>query len=961
VKTLNAIVGLTENKPAPKQRTGAIRAQAQQAPAGHTGAFYPPRIAGRELIRAFRAADWPTPDARQAFVEDAGSAESADLLKLLELVTGKRSAAETLKHRERCDAFGRIAVRASDPALFVPFVRALKGGDSVLAKCLAPAIPGVNDVAQQGELCDLLRSEDTRQRELAAGVLKQLGARPALLERLAEMVRERGFPARREVVELVLSTAGGRAVTVLAALLRVRDPRDRAMAVRGLADPRCVEGNTEEALAALALALQDRDERVAVRAVAAFAASCSEDALFRRLGVFLESDDAAHVKAVVAGLGRFGSARSIRALERRFLSGPDDIRFLVLDTLEQIGTDAVVPALVEALANRRLPIRTRAGEVLSRLSRSGKVAIERTIIWLLRSPDVEVRRMAADIASTVDDTAGRFWPSLLRFLRDEDWWVRERVADALVTMAGKQLTAPVVGFLSDPSGVVRRFAIGVLERLRDPDSLGALVRAAQSDPDWWVQERAIEAIAVLRDGRAVPYLLELLGKEPDLRLICVRAVGDMGVTAAAPTVAALLSADDVDVRRAALECLETLRATGQSEAVQARLQDEDPRVRAAARELLVRWEVAGFQQVEPTLLEALSDLDQMLVRGVEAGAEDILVGSGRIPMAKRMGRLLPLAEQALGEEALRSSLMPLLSTAQIEALRGLEDVDLTHELPSHGMRFRAHVYQEQAGIAATFRPVGSGSRDLASLGLPDTVVSLAGLKDGLVVVAGGTGSGKTSTIAALIDHINRTSNRHIVSLEDPIEVVHGSERSLVNQRELGTHTRSFERALHATLRQDADVILAGELRDLATTDFALTAAETGHLVLCTSHTLTAQTTVDRLVNVYPSARQDQARSRLSECLRSTVCQAVLREKEGASTCLAVEVMFNNDAIGSLIRQGKTFQIPSVIATSREQGMQLMDVHLMQLLKAGRVGAEEAYMKAHNKADFESLLEAGQGS
>lgn len=955
MKTLTAIVGLTERRSPAEQRPGAAR----QAAAGRPAAQ--PRLSGRELVKRFRDAAWASPEERLALVEDAGVPETADLLKLLETVTSRRNSAEMTKHRERCDVLGRIAQRASDPALFVPFVRTLRGGDWHLSRCLAPAIPGVNDVSAQGELCDLLRSEEPRLRDLVAGILAQLGARPALLERLADMVAERNFPARREVVELVLTTAGGRAVPVLRSMLGVSEARDRAMAVRALADPRCSESNLAAALSALATALQDPDDNVVVRAVAAYSVACSEDDYFRRLGVFLESDDVAIVKSAVAGLSRFSSARVVRALERRFAAGPDEVRFLVLDTLERIGTDAVVPALVEALGSKRLPVRTRAGEVLSQLSRSGRVAIERTLIWLLRSPDVEVRRMAADIASTVDDSAGRFWPSLLRFLRDEDWWVRERVADALVAMAGRQLTAPVVGMLSDASAVVRRFAVGVLERLRDPESLGALVLAARGDSDWWVQERAVEAIAVLRDVRAVPYLLEMCGSQPDLRLVCVKALGDMGASAAAPHVAALLSADDVDVRRAALSCLETLHATSQGEVVQARLQDDDPRVRREARELLVRWEVAGFAHVEPTLLDALSGLDKLLVEGVEVGAEDILIGGDRVPTAKRMGRLVPLGREPLSRDAVRSSLMPLLSAAQAEALHGLEDIDLTHELPSHGLRFRVHVYREQHGLAATFRPVSNNVCDLASLGLPDAVVSLAGLKDGLVVVAGGAGSGKTTTLAALVAHVNRTSNRHIVSLEDPIEVVHASARSLVNQRELGTHTRSVERALHATLRQDADVILAGELRDLATTDFALTAAETGHLVLCTSHTLNAQTTVERLINAYPAARQDQARSRLAECLRATFCQAVLKDQSGAGSCLAVEVMLNNDAISSLIRQGKTFQIPSVIATSREQGMQLLDVHLLALLKSGRVSAAEAYMKANSKAEFEAALSLETGA
>ena len=244
---------------------------------------------------------------------------------------------------------------------------------------------------------------------------------------------------------------------------------------------------------------------------------------------------------------------------------------------------------------------------------------------------------------------------------------------------------------------------------------------------------------------------------------------------------------------------------------------------------------------------------------------------------------------------------------------------------------------------------------MESLGLPSVVSTFGNFKNGLVLVGGPTGSGKSTTLASLIDYINRTSARHVVTLEDPIEAVHLSQRSLVNQREKGTHTSSFASALRATLRQDPDVILVGELRDHETISFAVSAAETGHLVLGTVHTVSADASMDRIINSFPTAQQPQVRTMLAETLRAVVCQHLIRKKDKQGRVLAVEVMINNEATANLIRKGKTYQISSIIAQSRELGMQTMDNDILRLVRAGIVAEEEGYAKALDKKAFEAGL------
>jgi twitching motility protein PilT len=599
-------------------------------------------------------------------------------------------------------------------------------------------------------------------------------------------------------------------------------------------------------------------------------------------------------------------------------------------------------------------------EILTRLGKAGKIDLARTVIWLLRSRDVNVRRMAVELVQTVENPDGELWAKLLTFLRDEDWWVRERVMDALADMAGEKLLRHLAGFLQDPSDIIRRFGVDALLRLRSPASLGTLLRTAASDPDWWVRERAIEAVAAIRDPRAVPHLVDILLKNPHLQVACLTSLAELGGDAAAPHVASLLQSDDSDVQLAALRCLRVVGGSAQAPVVQPLLRDPRPEVRALARELIVRWGDASRAERAPGE-QPLSVLDQLLVAVAHRQGDDLILAPGRKPLMKRMGITAPIAATVLSAEKVKSLLAPHLSLQQLEGLDGGQEVDFSYRVESEDLRFRVNVFQQLGGVGAVFRIIKASLPELEKLGLPPVVTGLAELQNGLVLVGGATGAGKSTTLAALIDHINRAAPRHIITLEDPIEVVHKWDRGLVNQREVGTHTGSFTAALRSTLRQDPDVVLVGELRDLPTISFAVTAAETGHLVFGTIHTVSAAGTVDRLVNAFPAGQQDHVRSMLAGSLRAVICQHLVPRADGHGRCLAVEVMLNSDAVANLIRKGKAFQIPSVISTSREQGMQLMDVELLRLAREGTISVDEAYARALSKKDFESLISAQDGS
>jgi twitching motility protein PilT len=270
-------------------------------------------------------------------------------------------------------------------------------------------------------------------------------------------------------------------------------------------------------------------------------------------------------------------------------------------------------------------------------------------------------------------------------------------------------------------------------------------------------------------------------------------------------------------------------------------------------------------------------------------------------------------------------------------------------------RFRANLFADRKGIGAVFRLIPNEIRTVEDLGLPPAVVELCGLNKGLVLVTGPTGSGKSTTLAALIDYINRTRDDHVITIEDPIEFVHPSKRCIVNQREVGTHTGSFQRALRAALREDPDVLLVGELRDLETMAIAIETAETGHLVFGTLHTNTAPSTVDRVIDQFPHERQEQIRMMLSESLKGVVSQ-ILCKRAGGGRAAALEVLLCTSSVANLIREGKTFQIPSVMQTARGQGMVTLNDSLIDLVKRGVVEPAEAYRKAVSKAELKGLLE-----
>jgi twitching motility protein PilT len=338
----------------------------------------------------------------------------------------------------------------------------------------------------------------------------------------------------------------------------------------------------------------------------------------------------------------------------------------------------------------------------------------------------------------------------------------------------------------------------------------------------------------------------------------------------------------------------------------------------------------------------------------EQGASDLHLVSGQQPILRIRGEVERVKYDVLTNDGLKSMLYEITPEHKIKQFEETGDVDFAYEIPNLA-RYRANFFLQKYGIAAVFREIPSKITTCAELGLPQVVAKLASLPRGLVLVTGPTGSGKSTTLAAIIDEANRVRKDHIITIEDPIEFVHESKSCIVNHREIGIHTKSFSTALRGALREDPDIILVGELRDLETINLAVEAASTGHLVFGTLHTTSAAKTVDRIIEVFPSSEQAQIRSTLADGIRAVLAQVLFKRVDKKGRCAALEIMIATPAVRNLIRESKTFQIPSMIQTGKKYGMQLLDDAIMDLYGRGWIGADEAYMKANDKSRFRAML------
>ena len=340
----------------------------------------------------------------------------------------------------------------------------------------------------------------------------------------------------------------------------------------------------------------------------------------------------------------------------------------------------------------------------------------------------------------------------------------------------------------------------------------------------------------------------------------------------------------------------------------------------------------------------------------DQGASDLHLIAGQQPALRIRGEVERVKYQQLDNDQLRAMLYEIAPEDKIKVFEETGDVDFGYEIPGLA-RYRANFFMQRNGVGAVFRQIPNNILTCEQLSLPPVVAKLASLPRGLVVVTGPTGSGKSTSLAAIIDEANRLRKDHVITVEDPIEFVHESRGCIINQREIGIHTKSFSAALRGALREDPDIILVGEMRDLETISLAIEAAATGHLVFATLHTSSAMKTVDRIVEVFPENQQAQVRSNLSDSIRAVVAQVLFKRVDQKGRIPALEILIATPAVRNLIREQKTHQLASSMQTGKKYGMQVLDDAIMNLYNKGYVSAGDCYLKANEKQRFRPLLNA----
>jgi len=642
-------------------------------------------------------------------------------------------------------------------------------------------------------------------------------------------------------------------------------------------------------------------------------------------------------------------------------SDDEDLRFRAIGVLARYPSlDHVEPLLRRCSDSPR--VQEAATSALAPLLSGSESRFNDMILPLLADANPKVRQMATRILATQDPA--RVADSFLRGFCNSYGPARDRAIEGLRTLGSRFLQA----FLerdNDPSPGVAALASSIAVSVRSPDVVPHCMRYLKGG-DWWLRDRAAQALAEIRDERALPALLEML-EDPDSDLSAAAALGVWGTPQALPSLLEAFKRGTKDLRLEILEAFGLIPDPRVPPLLEQIIKTVgDPLIREKTVRILAHragdvpfyeglpGTVAGFepldftQHLEPTMMDFFRH-----ARAVNAS--DLHVAVGTRPHVRIAGRLTPLPLPESTPEQLEVWIPPLLSSERRAELAQRRQIDFCYKDAELG-RFRTNVFYQRKGLNAVFRLVPFEIPTLSDIGLPENLWEITTLSQGLVLVTGPAGCGKTTTLAALINRINETERVHILTIEDPIEYVHTMKESLINQREVPSHSGSFAKALRQSLREDPDVILVGEMRDLETISLAITASETGHLVLGTLHTGTAAATVDRVINAFPPDQQGQIRMMISDSLKVVLSQALLPRRDGSGRVAAFEVLRNTSNVAGLIRDGKTFQIPTAMQTGGASGMMLMDTALMNLVNEGAVEPRDAYNRAQRKDAFEPFLE-----
>jgi len=641
----------------------------------------------------------------------------------------------------------------------------------------------------------------------------------------------------------------------------------------------------------------------------------------------------------------------------------EDLRFRAIQVLARYPHESYVEPLLRHCRHDSTRIKDAAVNTLMPLLAQADARWNELVLPLLTDVNPKVRKIASRLLEAQDPA--RVADAFLNTYGAIYGPDRERAVGALRELGPNYIRA----FLerdNDPHPGIAALAASIAVTIESPEVVPHCIRFLTGS-EWWLRDRAAQVLAKIKDPRALPALMQMLS-DPESDMSAASALGAWGAPETLPGLLEAYKRGAKDLRLEILDAFARIpdpRTQGLLESITRA--DPDPLVREKAVRLLASRAgetstggEGGPRSFEPVDFQSRQDpeLSELLRHARAVGASDLHIAAGVVPHVRIHGVLTPLRVKETTSERAESLMAPILTGNRAEVLRAQRQIDFCHKDPDLG-RFRTNIFYERKGLKGVFRLVPWDVPNLTDVGLPESIWDITQYSQGLALVTGSSGCGKTTTLAALVDQINETQRSHVLTIEDPIEYVHTSKEALVNQREIPSHSGSFAKALRQSLREDPDVILVGEMRDLETIALAITASETGHLVLGTLHTTTAATTVDRIINVFPPDQQGQIRMMIADSLKVVISQTLLPRKDGSGRVAAFEILRNTPNVAGLIREGKTFQLPTAIMTGSASGMILMDNALLNLVNEGTIEPQVAYDRATRKELFEQFLEPEQ--
>jgi twitching motility protein PilT len=638
------------------------------------------------------------------------------------------------------------------------------------------------------------------------------------------------------------------------------------------------------------------------------------------------------------------------------------VREKALEVLTSQAPNSSIELFVEQLPLASYAIQQMIVGALTRAAAGRGPEFADKLLPLVASGDAGTRTAVMKILMAIGDPA-EIIKRYVRFSKTLAGFVRDRALESIRAF-GDQLIDPVIDLLGDPDEDVRAAAIGVAAVFDDARIVPATITLLK-DPDWWIRIAAADALGRLKDARAVEPLIASLG-DPDLKWSAVDALGRIGDPRALNALGQLLADPLPDVRIEVLQALRHFKHPAVPQVIM-KVATGDPDRSVKTRALDILDEIAKRDQVSDADIANVRNsalvaragagdpkLHPLLMATRNGGGSDFHLSVDQPPIIRLSADLVRAQGEPFTPQQTEEMLREILTEKQWETLEKTHQLDFCYTIPQGG-RYRGNVFFDHKGYNGVFRVIPEKPPTINELGLPSQLSEIADYHQGLVIVCGPSGSGKSTTLAALVNLFNETRSDHVLTMEDPVEFVHPFKNCLINQREVGTHTESFSRALRAALREDPDVIVIGELRDNESILLALTAAETGHIVLGTLNSTSAPKAIDRIIGSFPADEQPQVRASLSESLKYVIAQRLLPAKEGRKQVACFEILKGTSNIGSMIRDEKTFQIYSAMQIGRSLGMQTFDEALKDMVKRDLISAETAYGAANKREEFEPLL------